>query len=180
VEFKNTLLIKTSNIGTRHLKDFGQGVGFATKSRMELKEETSRGILQNALKKTFAPEFLNRIDDVIIFNAMEKEHILKIIDIALKDLLMRIEGMGYQLELGENAREFVADKGFDPQYGARPLHRAIQKYLEDPIAEFLLNQSPADGSMLRADLSATGDQIIISVGKNAMAGPEISDETKEK
>lgn len=165
VDFKNTMIIMTSNIGTRQLKDFGQGMGFATKSRMEIQEETSKGILQKALKKTFSPEFLNRIDDVIIFNSLDKDHILKIIDITLKDLLIRMEGLGYTLKLDKKAKAFVADKGFDPQYGARPLHRAIQKYLEDPIAEFLLNNVPEQKSILKANLDEKEQKIVITLEK---------------
>jgi len=180
VDFKNTMIIMTSNIGTRQLKDFGQGVGFNTKSRLELQEETSRGILQKALKKTFSPEFLNRIDDVIIFNSLEKKHILKIIDIALKSLRDRIDNMGFALKLQKAAKDFVADKGYDPQYGARPLHRAIQKYLEDPIAEFLLNNNMSQGSTIIADFDKKKKEIVISGKENEAVEKEISDESKEK
>jgi ATP-dependent Clp protease ATP-binding subunit ClpC len=180
VDFKNTLIIMTSNIGTRQLKDFGQGLGFATKSRMELQEETSRGILQKALKKTFSPEFLNRIDDVIIFNSLEKKHILKIIDIELFSLKDRIVAMGYQLKLDKEAKEFVADKGFDPQYGARPLQRAIQKYLEDPIAEYLLNQQLVEGSEIKASYDPKKKEIVISSDKNEVQDEEKPKETDKK
>ncbi len=150
VDFKNSLVIMTSNIGVRQLKDFGQGVGFATKARQDASGEYSKGVIQNALKRTFSPEFLNRIDDVIIFNSLDQDDISRIIDITLKDLYSRLGGMNYELILSDDAKSLLAEKGFDPQFGARPLHRAIQKYLEDPLAEFILNENPADGSRLKA------------------------------
>ncbi len=168
VDFKNTLIIMTSNIGVRQLKDFGQGVGFATKARQQQAEDHSKSVIQNALKRTFSPEFLNRIDDVLIFNSLGQEEIFKIIDIALKDLHKRLEDMTYSLNLSEEAKSFLADKGFDPQFGARPLHRAIQKYLEDPLAEFILNESPSEGSLLEAHLAEEeGNQktLIITLSK---------------
>jgi len=152
VDFKNTMIIMTSNIGVRQLKDFGQGVGFETKSRKDSTNEHSKGVIQNALKRTFSPEFLNRIDDVVIFNSLDQGHIFKIIDITLKDLYARLEGMEYELQLSDKAKKFVAEKGFDPQFGARPLHRAIQKYIEDPLAEFILNENPPEGSVFQAEL----------------------------
>jgi ATP-dependent Clp protease ATP-binding subunit ClpC len=150
VDFKNTLIIMTSNIGVRQLKDFGQGLGFNTKARQEATEENTKSVIQNALKKTFSPEFLNRIDDVIIFNALGMEEIYRIVDIALADLFKRLTQLNFKLSLSAEAKKFVAEKGFDPQFGARPLHRAIQKYLEDPLAEFILNENPAEGSDLIA------------------------------
>ncbi|HPG07274.1 MAG TPA: ATP-dependent Clp protease ATP-binding subunit [Saprospiraceae bacterium] len=166
VDFKNTLIIMTSNIGVRQLKDFGQGVGFATKARVEAAEENTRSVIQTALKRTFSPEFLNRIDDVVIFNALDKEQIHQIIDITLKDLYKRLSLMGYTLTLSEEAKDFVADKGYDPQYGARPLHRAIQKYLEDPLAEFILQQNPEEGAQLEAVLTADKEGVrIVLVNK---------------
>ncbi|MEZ7971001.1 MAG: ATP-dependent Clp protease ATP-binding subunit, partial [Cyclobacteriaceae bacterium] len=134
VDFRNTIVIMTSNIGVRDLKDFGAGIGFATQSRKDNKAEVIKSTIQNALKKTFSPEFLNRLDDVIIFNSLEKEHIHKIIDISLGKLFKRISDLGYQVTLTESAKDFLSDKGYDPQFGARPLNRAIQKYLEDPVA----------------------------------------------
>ena len=165
VDFKNTLVIMTSNIGVRQLKDFGQGVGFATKARQEQADDHSRTIIQTALKRTFSPEFLNRIDDVVIFNQLGQEEIFKIIDITLKDLRKRLEGMNYTLTLSEQAKRFVAEKGYDPQFGARPLHRAIQKYLEDPLAEFILNESPQEGSTLEAILTEDGEALRITLAK---------------
>ncbi len=161
VDFKNTLIIMTSNIGVRQLKDFGQGVGFATKSRVESSEDNAKTVIQTALKRTFSPEFLNRIDDVIVFNALEQEGIFKIIDIALKDLYKRLQAMFYTLSLTDEARKFVAEKGFDPQFGARPLHRAIQKYIEDPLADYILNESPAEGAILEAQLNEAKDGLVI-------------------
>jgi len=155
VDFKNTLIIMTSNIGVRKLKEFGQGVGFATEARQTSSEDYSKGVIQGALKRTFSPEFLNRIDDVIVFNSLAKAEIFRIIDITLKDLYKRINELGYQLELDEEAKTFLAEKGYDPQYGARPLHRAIQKYLEDPLAEYILNNQSdlQEGTVLSASLS---------------------------
>ncbi len=153
VNFKNTVIIMTSNIGVRQLKDFGQGVGFSTQSRREAAGEHSRSVIQSALKRTFSPEFLNRIDDVVIFNSLSKENIFKIIDITLKDLYKRLEDMGYRLKLPKKAKEFVAERGYDPQFGARPLNRAVQKYIEDPLAEYILQNNPPEGSIFEAVLS---------------------------
>ncbi len=161
VDFKNTLIIMTSNIGARQLKDFGTGVGFNTQARIENVQEDSKGVIEKALKKTFSPEFLNRIDDVVIFNSLEQEHIFKIIDIVLKDLFARLEGMGYKLSLSKAAKKFVAEKGFDPQFGARPLNRAIQKHIEDPLAEFILSESPSEGTEFKAVLSKNKESIVI-------------------
>jgi len=169
VDFRNTLIIMTSNIGVRQLKDFGQGVGFATKARQESTEEYSKSIIQGALKKTFSPEFLNRIDDVVIFNSLTQDHILEIIDITLTSVHKRLEQLTYTLELSKEAKTFVAEKGFDPQFGARPLHRAIQKYLEDPLAEFILNESPAEESKLKAVLNKEKDGIIVTFAKKQKA-----------
>ncbi|MEM9847701.1 MAG: ATP-dependent Clp protease ATP-binding subunit, partial [Bacteroidota bacterium] len=163
VDFKNTLIIMTSNIGVRQLKDFGQGVGFATKARKDSAEDYTKGVIQNALKRTFSPEFLGRVDDVVIFNSLGKEEIFQIIDITLQDLHRRLEGMGYTLSLSDDAKDFIADKGFDPQFGARPLNRAIQKYIEDPLAEFILNESPSEGSLLQADLNEEEDNLEIKL-----------------
>lgn len=162
VDFKNTLIIMTSNIGVRQLKDFGQGVGFATQARMEAAEENNKGVITAALKRTFSPEFLNRIDDVIIFNALGKEEIFKIIDNALGGLMNRLQSLNLILALTEEAKEFVAEKGYDPQFGARPLHRAIQKYIEDPLAEFILHENPAEDTQLQATLNEAKDGLIIS------------------
>jgi ATP-dependent Clp protease ATP-binding subunit ClpC len=165
VDFKNTIIIMTSNIGVRQLKDFGQGVGFATKARVEAADDHAKTVIRDALKKTFSPEFLNRIDDVVIFNSLQREEIFKIIDITLKDVFKRLESLGYSLSLTEKAKDFVAEKGFDPQFGARPLNRAIQKYIEDPLAEFLLNENPSEGTSLEAELNEEGSGLVITLAK---------------
>lgn len=152
IDFKNTMIIMTSNIGARQLQDFGAGMGFATKSREAEADKNAGTVIQNALKKTFSPEFLNRIDDVVIFNSLTKDHIHKIIDIALSDLYKRLNELDYRIELNDEAKEFISDKGFDPKFGARPLHRAIQKYVEDPLSEFILNYNPDNGSILLISL----------------------------
>ncbi len=162
VDFKNTLIIMTSNIGVRQLKDFGQGVGFATKARQDASVDMTKSVIQSALKRTFSPEFLNRIDDVVIFNSLDRQHIHQIIDITLKDLYKRMALMGFILNLTTEAKDFVAEKGFDPQFGARPLHRAIQKYIEDPLAEFILNENPVEGTHLVADLNKETQELFIS------------------
>ncbi|MBK9108212.1 MAG: ATP-dependent Clp protease ATP-binding subunit [Saprospiraceae bacterium] len=161
VDFKNTILIMTSNIGVRQLKDFGQGVGFATKTRMENQDENTKTVIKNALKKTFSPEFLNRIDDVLIFNTLEKPEMHKIIQIVIHKLIFRIEQLGYSFSLSDEAIDFLAEKGFDPQFGARPLHRAVQKYLEDPLAEYLLQHNPEQGTKLKANMDPEKAEIII-------------------
>ncbi len=138
IDFRNTIIIMTSNIGSRKLKDFGAGVGFGTAAQKAQEDSNAKSVIENALKKAFAPEFLNRIDDVVVFNALEKEDINKIIDIELAQLYSRIDGLGYTLKLTKKAKDYIADKGFDKQYGARPLKRAIQKYIEDALAEEII------------------------------------------
>jgi ATP-dependent Clp protease ATP-binding subunit ClpC len=150
VDFKNTMIIMTSNIGVRQLKDFGSGVGFTTTARLESEDEANKAVIEKALKKTFSPEFLNRIDDVIIFNSLTKDDIFRIIDILMKGVTKRLANLGFSMELTEEAKTFLADKGYDQQFGARPLHRAIQKYLEDPLAEEILNMNVKAGDVLLA------------------------------
>ena len=162
VDFKNTLIIMTSNIGVRQLKDFGQGVGFATQARQEAAEDNAKVVIQNALKKTFSPEFLNRIDDVVVFNSLGKEEIFRIIENALGSLMTRLGNLKLNLTLKDDAKEFVAEKGYDPQYGARPLHRAIQKYVEDPLAEYILSENPPENTALVAQLNEAKDGLVIS------------------
>jgi ATP-dependent Clp protease ATP-binding subunit ClpC len=159
VDFKNTTIIMTSNIGVRQLKDFGAGVGFTTTSKMENEDEANKAVIEKALKKTFSPEFLNRIDDIVIFNSLSREHIFNIIDILMKGVTKRITNLGFNLELTLNAKEFLAEKGYDVQFGARPLHRAIQKYLEDPLAEEILNLNVKEGDILIADTDAEKTKI---------------------
>jgi ATP-dependent Clp protease ATP-binding subunit ClpC len=163
VDFKNTLIIMTSNIGVRQLKDFGEGVGFATSARQANAEEASKAVIEKALKRTFSPEFLNRVDDVIIFNSLEKSHIFEIIDILMKGVMKRLSNLGFSLELTEEAKEFIAEKGYDQQFGARPLHRAIQKYLEDPLAEEILNMNIKAGDVMLADLDKENQKIVFSI-----------------
>jgi ATP-dependent Clp protease ATP-binding subunit ClpC len=165
VDFKNTLIIMTSNIGARQLKDFGAGVGFATSSRVQNEDEANKAIIEKALKRTFSPEFLNRIDDVVIFNSLSKENIFEIIDILMKGVMKRLSNLGFSLELTEDAKSFLADKGYDVQFGARPLHRAIQKYLEDPLAEEILSLHVKAGDVLIADLDKENQKIKFSFKK---------------
>lgn len=160
IDFKNTLIIMTSNIGVRQLKDFGSGVGFSTSAKKSQLDSLTKNTIGKALKRTFSPEFLNRIDDVVIFNSLGKEEIFQIIDIALKDLYSRIETLGYTMKLTEKAKEFLAEKGYDPQYGARPLHRAIQKYIEDPLAEEILSAKLEKGDILWIDLDEDENIVI--------------------
>ncbi len=167
VDFKNTLIIMTSNIGVRQLKDFGTGVGFSTSAKKDGEDDTAKSIIQKALKRTFSPEFLNRIDDVIIFNSLVREDIHKIIDITLKDVFKRVEELGYTLSLSTAAKDFLADKGFDPQYGARPLQRAIQKYMEDPLAEEILKGEAKEGDTLKVDLDTKQKKLKVALKKSS-------------
>ncbi len=161
IDFRNTIIIMTSNIGARQIKDFGQGVGFGTAAKKAQEGDHNRGVIEKALKKAFAPEFLNRIDDVVVFNALEKEDIHKIIDIELKKVVHRIEDLGYKIELSKKAKEFIADKGFDKQYGARPLKRAIQKYIEDLLAEEIVNNRLTEGDQIVLDLEDSKESLIV-------------------
>lgn len=166
VDFRNTIIIMTSNIGVRDLKDFGAGIGFATQSKKDNMDEIMKSTIQSALKKTFSPEFLNRLDDVIIFNSLEREDIHKIIDISLGHLFARITEIGYKVELTEAAKDFLSEKGYDPQFGARPLNRAIQKYLEDPVAEEILQGDIKEGDTLLADHDGKSEELKIKVRKS--------------
>lgn len=161
VDFRNTIIIMTSNIGARQLKDFGQGVGFSTSAKASQVDAHARGVIENALKRAFAPEFLNRVDDVVVFNSLGKEEIFKIIDIELKSLFGRVHNLGYEIKLTDAAKDFIADKGFDSNFGARPLKRAIQKYLEDPIAEEILKGDVSEGDVLEIDYNKENDQITV-------------------
>ena len=167
VDFRNTIIIMTSNIGARQLKDFGQGVGFATAAKASQLESHNRGVIESALKRAFAPEFLNRVDDVIVFNSLEKEEIYKIIDIELKALFGRVHTLGYDVKLTETAKEHIAEKGFDSSFGARPLKRAIQKFLEDPIAEEILKGELSEGDVMEVDFDKEKKEIVI-LGKTAI------------
>ncbi|HET6722196.1 MAG TPA: ATP-dependent Clp protease ATP-binding subunit [Chitinophagaceae bacterium] len=159
VDFKNSMIIMTSNIGVRQLKDFGDGVGFATASKTQNIDESNKAVIEKALKRTFSPEFLNRIDDVVIFNSLSRENIFNIIDILMKNVMKRLSNLGFSMELTEDAKAFIAEKGYDQQFGARPLHRAIQKYLEDPLAEEILSMQVKQGDILVADLDKEKDKL---------------------
>ena len=165
IDFKNAIIIMTSNIGSRQLKDFGQGVGFSTTAKANSVEEHTKGVIENALKKAFAPEFLNRIDDVVIFNQLSSDDIHKIIDVELQNLYGRINGMGYTIKISADAKNFIADKGYDSQFGARPLKRAIQKYLEDPLAEEIIKSNLTEGDVIEIDLDKEKQEIKIKATK---------------
>ncbi len=168
VDFRNTIIIMTSNIGVRDLKDFGAGIGFATKMQQNNSDEIMKSTIQNALKKAFSPEFLNRLDDVIVFNSLERQHIHQIIDITLGKLFKRITDLGYEVELTDKAKDFLSDKGYDPQYGARPLNRAIQKYLEDPVAEEILRGEIQEGDTILADWDEKAEELNIKLKKKTV------------
>jgi ATP-dependent Clp protease ATP-binding subunit ClpC len=165
IDFRNTVIIMTSNIGARQLKDFGLGVGFGTSAKKEQSDDYSKGVIENALKKAFAPEFLNRIDDVIVFNALEKEDIRLIISIELEKLYKRVADLGYQLEVTDTAKDYISEKGFDKQFGARPLKRAIQKYIEDPLAEYIITSKITSGDKINIDYIKDADELKIDVIK---------------
>ena len=162
VDFRNTIIIMTSNIGARDLKDFGSGIGFSTKSKVDNLDEYAKTTIQNALKKAFAPEFINRLDDIIVFNSLERPAIHQIIDLMLTKLKTRLANLGFEVELTDKAKDFMAEKGYDPQYGARPLNRAIQKYLEDALAEEILKGSLAEGEYIVADFEEGADVLTLA------------------
>ncbi|MCK5339285.1 MAG: ATP-dependent Clp protease ATP-binding subunit, partial [Bacteroidales bacterium] len=170
VDFKNTIIIMTSNIGSRQLKDFGQGVGFSTDAKKASRASYTKGVIENALKKSFAPEFLNRIDDVVIFENLEKEAIYKIIDIELKQLYERIHGLGYKIKITKRAKEQIVEKGWDPQFGARPLKRAIQKYVEDVLAEELIKHKLSEDDTIHLDYDAKKDEMTVKITERPAAG----------
>ena len=174
IDFRNTIIIMTSNIGSRQLKDFGQGVGFGTQAKKSQVDSHQKSVIENALKKAFAPEFLNRIDDVVVFNPLEREHIHKIIDIELNKLFQRIREIGYELTLSEKAKDYIAEKGFDKEYGARPLKRAIQKYIEDALAEEIVNAKLQEGDQIGMDLDEKKDTLVIKI-KKAKKSPKASE-----
>jgi len=162
VDFKNTIIIMTSNIGTRELKDFGGGVGFNTST---ITKEYSQGVIQKALNHKFSPEFLNRVDDVVIFDSLDKDAIRKIIEIELKSFYIRVSDLGFKLEITDSAKNFVADKGYDSKYGARPLKRAIQTYVEDSLAEILLRGEAHNGDTIVLDAQPSDKNLTASVKK---------------
>ncbi len=165
VDFRNTIVILTSNIGTRQIAEFGHGIGYDTQAKKSSRDAQTKSILQKALHKTFAPEFLNRVDDVIMFNSLGKEEINLIIDLELKGLFERVKSLGYQLKIATAARDFIAERGFDATYGARPLKRAIQKYLEDPMAEVLIKAGPSDGEIINVGFNSEKSEIKIRIQK---------------
>ena len=165
ISFKNTIIIMTSNIGARQLKDFGQGIGFNTSAKKENMDSHSKGVIEKALKRAFAPEFLNRIDDVILFNSLNKEDINKIIDIEMDSLLKRIDTLGYTVKISEEAKDFIADKGFDAKFGARPLKRAIQKYFEDPLSEEIINAQIKEGDTIKVSLNKDNSALVMKIIK---------------
>jgi ATP-dependent Clp protease ATP-binding subunit ClpC len=165
IDFKNAIIIMTSNIGSRQLKDFGQGVGFSTGAKVASASDHEKGVIESALKKAFAPEFLNRVDDVIMFNSLSKENINNIIDIELAQLYKRIENMGYKIKLEDSAREYIVDKGFDANFGARPLKRAIQKYVEDPLAEHIISANLQEGDSINLAFDDEKKEIVVKIVK---------------
>jgi ATP-dependent Clp protease ATP-binding subunit ClpC len=163
IDFKNTIIIMTSNIGVRQLRDFGSGVGFNTSSNDAIDSAHAQSVIQKALNKTFSPEFLNRVDDLIVFDSLSREAIFKIIDVELKGFYKRVADLGYKLTLTEEAKNFVAEKGYDAQYGARPLKRAIQKYLEDELAELIITASVTPGSEIVINHDKEADKIVSNI-----------------
>jgi ATP-dependent Clp protease ATP-binding subunit ClpC len=181
IDFRNTIVILTSNIGTRQIAEFGHGIGFDTQAKKSTRDEQSKSILQKALQKTFAPEFLNRIDDVIMFNSLGKEEINRIIDLELKGLYDRVNSLGYQLKIASAARDYIAERGFDATYGARPLKRAIQKYLEDPMAEMLIKAGAgSEGDVINVGFNAAKSEIKIKIQKKKEAAEDNDDSAFEK
>lgn len=165
IDFKNAIIIMTSNIGSRQLKDFGQGVGFSTTAKVASASDHEKGVIESALKKAFAPEFLNRVDDVIMFNSLSKENINQIIDIELAQLYRRIENMGYKIKLEESARDHIVEKGYDANFGARPLKRAIQKYVEDPLAEHIINANLQEGDSINLTFDEETKEMQVKITK---------------
>jgi ATP-dependent Clp protease ATP-binding subunit ClpC len=169
VNFQNTIVIMTSNIGARQLKDFGIGVGFETASQKAQSTDIEKGIINKELKKTFTPEFLNRVDDIVIFNALDKKHIRKIVDIELDKVIIRIQKLSYNVTITDAAKDFLAEKGFDNKYGARPLNRAIQKYIEDLVAENVVDNTLKEGDSLLIDKSDDDSKLSLSVDQKQPA-----------
>ncbi|MDR1720024.1 MAG: ATP-dependent Clp protease ATP-binding subunit [Dysgonamonadaceae bacterium] len=165
VNFRNTILIMTSNIGTRQLKDFGRGVGFISSASAVDDKEFARGVIQKALNKAFAPEFINRVDDIVMFDQLDKTAIFKIIDLELQSFHNRVDGIGYKLNVTDKTKEFIASKGYDIQFGARPLKRAIQKYLEDELAEMIVRSEVTEGDSVTVDFDSENQKIVTQVEK---------------
>ncbi len=178
VDFRNTIIIMTSNIGARDIRNLGQGIGFSADDS-PFDYENMKSTIQDALKKVFNPEFLNRIDDVITFHPLERKDIFKIIDLLSDDLFARIHNLGYKIEVTKSAKEFITDKGFDPKFGARPLKRAIQKYVEDPLAEEILNESYPEGSLIRIKMNKSRDDLAFAWEEAANNGEADTDDNSE-
>ena len=165
INFQNTIIIMTSNVGARQVKDFGRGLGFETASQKAQSNDIEKSVIEKELKKTFSPEFLNRIDDILVFNTLEKKDIRKIVDIELVHLIDRIDKLGYKIEITKAAKDFIADKGYDSKYGARPLNRAIQKHVEDLIAEHIVNNSIKEGDTISIDKNKDQDMLELNVNQ---------------
>jgi ATP-dependent Clp protease ATP-binding subunit ClpC len=176
IDFKNTILIMTSNIGARQLADFGDGVGFGTKSQQDQKEDNAKMIVQNALRKAFAPEFLNRVDDMVMFRSLSREDLHDIIDIELGKLYSRINELGFSIKMTEAAKDFIVDKGYDEKFGARPLKRAIQKYIEDPLAEQIVNSNLKDGDAIKIDVKKGDTELLVDIVKGKKKGAPAKDD----
>jgi ATP-dependent Clp protease ATP-binding subunit ClpC len=168
IDFKNTILIMTSNIGARQLAEFGTGLGFGTRAKEESRDENAKGVIQNALRKAFSPEFLNRVDDMILFKSLDRDSIHKIIDLELEKLYGRINDLGYQIEMTEKAKDFIVDNGYDEKYGARPLKRAIQKYIEDPLAEEIIKANLQEGDKIKIDIVEGNTELTIKIEKHKL------------
>jgi ATP-dependent Clp protease ATP-binding subunit ClpC len=178
IDFRNTIIIMTSNIGARQLSDFGTGVGFGTKAKSETQDRDSKGVVESALRKAFAPEFLNRIDDVIMFNSLKREDIHKIIDIELSKLYKRIVDLGYKIDLSPEAKDHISENGFDEKFGARPLKRAIQKFLEDPLAEEIIKSNLQEGDTIQVGFDGEKKELTFKVIKGS--GPAKKKPKKEE
>jgi hypothetical protein len=165
INFKNCLIIMTSNIGVRHLEDFGAGIGFSTQSKSVVIEEEKKSIIDKELKKKFAPEFINRLDDIIIFNSLKQEDIHKIVEIELKKLEKRVKEIGYVLKINSSVKEYLGKEGYDEKFGARPLNRAIQKFIEDPVSEEILRNEVKENDVIKISFDKIKDKIVIKIGK---------------
>ena len=165
ISFKNCVILMTSNVGTKLVKDFGSGVGFSTKSKKDSNDEEIKSVLEKELKKKFAPEFINRLDEIIYFRDLGKEEILKIVDLELTKTVSRATEIGYTLAISDLLREHLVEVGYDPQYGARPLKRAIQKWVDDYVTEFIIENNPKQGSEMTIDYSSEKDESVVSITK---------------
>jgi len=172
IDFRNTIMIMTSNIGARQLQDFGTGVGFGTTAKTSREEDDRKSVVEGALKKAFSPEFLNRIDDIIMFKSLKREHIHTIIDLELDRLFDRVKSLGYGITLTEKAKDFIAERGFDEKFGARPLKRAIQKYLEDPLAEQIISAKLKEGDTIEADYDEATGEMTVNIKKGSGKKPK--------